>query len=158
MTIADPVAHSITTPFADAIHELHSRLSELRDGAVADYIPELGRADPELFGIAVATADGAMNAAGDAEHPFTIQSISKALIFGMALEHHGLDGVLARVGVEPTGDAFNSIEVDERSGRPFNPMVNAGAIVTTGLVAGPTPSAAATHLIAYIEPLRRRVR
>ena len=141
MTIADPVAHSITTPFADAIHELHSRLSELRDGAVADYIPELGRADPELFGIAVATADGAMNAAGDAEHPFTIQSISKALIFGMALEHHGLDGVLARVGVEPTGDAFNSIEVDERSGRPFNPMVNAGAIVTTSLVAGPDPDA-----------------
>ena len=150
MTIADPVAHSITTPFADAIHELHSRLSELRDGTVADYIPELGRADPELFGIAVATADGAMNAAGDAEHPFTIQSISKALIFGMALEHHGLDGVLARVGVEPTGDAFNSIEVDERSGRPFNPMVNAGAIVTTSLVAGPDPDRSRDHLIAYM--------
>jgi glutaminase len=117
---------------------------------VADYIPELGRADPELFGIAVATADGAVHAAGDAEHPFTIQSISKALVFGMALEHHGLDGVLARVGVEPTGDAFNSIEVDERSGRPFNPMVNAGAIVTTSLVAGPDHDRSRERLLAYM--------
>ncbi|MGE0028564.1 MAG: glutaminase A [Thermoleophilia bacterium] len=150
MAIADPVAPSITPPFADAIHDLHSRLTELRDGAVADYIPELGRADPELFGIAVATADGAVHASGDTDHSFTIQSISKALIFGMALEHHGLDAVLARVGVEPTGDAFNSIEVDERSGRPFNPMVNAGAIVTTSLVAGEDHNRCRDSLVAYM--------
>lgn len=150
MAIAEPVAPSIAPPFADAIHDLHARLMELRDGAVADYIPELGRADPELFGIAVATVDGAVQAAGDTEHPFTIQSISKALIFGMALEHHGLEGVLARVGVEPTGDAFNSIEVDERSGRPFNPMVNAGAIVTTSLVAGEDHDRSRDRLVGYM--------
>ena len=150
MAISEPVAPWITPPFADTIRDLHSRLSEVRDGAVADYIPELGRADPELFGIAVATVDGAVHASGDTEHPFTIQSISKALIFGMALEHHGLEGVLARVGVEPTGDAFNSIEVDERSGRPFNPMVNAGAIVTTSLVAGEDHERSRDRLVAYM--------
>lgn len=150
MAISEPVAPWITPPFADTIHDLHSRLTELRDGAVADYIPELGRADPELFGIAVATVDGAVHASGDTEHPFTIQSISKALIFGMALEHHGLEGVLARVGVEPTGDAFNSIEVDERSGRPFNPMVNAGAIVTTSLVAGEDHERGRDRLVGYM--------
>jgi glutaminase len=150
VAIAEPAAPSITPPFADAIRDLHARLTELRDGAVADYIPELGRADPELFGIAVTTADGAVHAAGDTDHPFTIQSISKALIFGMALEHHGLEGVLARVGVEPTGDAFNSIEVDERSGRPFNPMVNAGAIVTTSLVAQDDLDRCRDRLVGYM--------
>ena len=67
---------------------------------------------------------------------FTIQSISKPFVYGMALEDRGVDDVLERVGVEPTGDPFNSIVVDEASNRPFNPMVNAGAIVTTGLVDG----------------------
>ena len=124
------------SPFADDVGAIHAMFAELRSGAVADYIPQLGTADPELFGVAIATVDGAVHTAGDVDHPFTIQSISKAFVYGLALEDHGRDAVLARVGVEPTGDAFNSIMIDEVSLRPFNPMVNAGAIATTGLLRG----------------------
>lgn len=105
-------------------------------GEVATYIPELARADPRTFGIAVATVDGEVFAIGDAGEPFTIQSISKPLVFGLALEECGRDAVLGRVGVEPSGNPFNSVVVDAASGRPFNPMVNAGAIVTTAMIAG----------------------
>jgi glutaminase len=106
------------------------------DGVVADYIPELGKADPSWFGIAIATTDGHVYEIGDTDRPFTIQSISKPFVYGAALDIHGVRGVLDRVGVEPTGNAFNAIAVDELSKRPFNPMVNAGAIVTTGLIPG----------------------
>jgi glutaminase len=125
-----------STPIDDALRVIHQAVSALRDGAQADYIPELLTADPEWFGIAVATADGAMYEVGDSGQEFTIQSISKPFAYGLAMEDLGRAAVMARVGVEPTGDAFNSIEIDEATRRPFNPMVNAGAIVTTGLVAG----------------------
>ena len=69
--------------------------------------------------------------------PFTIQSISKPFVLGMALEDRGREAVLARIGVEPSGNPFNAIVVDEASNRPFNPMVNSGAIVATGLIQGP---------------------
>ena len=127
------------TPFTDEIEEIFRSVSGLGDGAVADYIPELSTADPDWFGMAVATVDGAVHTVGDAHQPFTIQSISKPFVFALALEDHGRDAVLGRVGVEPTGDAFNSIIIDEATRRPFNPMVNAGAIVTTGLVSGADP-------------------
>jgi glutaminase len=81
-------------------------------------------------------ADGKSYAIGDCDVPFTIQSISKAFVFGLALQDHGRDFVLSKVGVEPTGEAFNSIIFDERGNRPLNPMVNTGAIATTALVNG----------------------
>jgi glutaminase len=123
-------------PVADTLAELHERLSTLCSGEVATYIPALARADPAWFGLAIVTVDGHCYEVGDASVPFTIQSVSKPFTFGMALDDLGVDAVMQRVGVEPTGDAFNSITVDEVSGRPFNPMVNAGAIVTTGLLRG----------------------
>jgi glutaminase len=89
-----------------------------------------------LFGVALASADGEIYEVGDTRHLFTIQSISKPFVYGLALEDHGLDYVLSKVGVEPTGEAFNSIVFDERHNRPFNPMVNAGAIATTALIKG----------------------
>jgi glutaminase len=72
--------------------------------------------------------DGEIYATGDDRHLFTIQSISKPFMYGYALQHYGRDYVLRHVGVEPTGEAFNSIVLDEVHNRPFNPMVNAGAI------------------------------
>ena len=89
-------------------------VSGIDEGAVADYIPELAKADPALFGMSLATLDGAVYTAGELV-PFTIQSISKPFVYALALEDRGRDAVLAKVGVEPTGDAFNSISLDDVS-------------------------------------------
>jgi glutaminase len=121
------------SPVLEYLRRLLDEYRELDEGEVASYIPELGRADPRWFGISVVTSDGHVYEVGDTALEFTIQSISKPFVFGMALEDQGRDDVLERVGVEPSGNAFNSIVVDDRN-RPFNPMVNAGAIVATGLI------------------------
>ena len=96
--------------------------------------------NPELFSICIVTVDGQTYKVGDYQQQFTIQSISKVFAYGLALEDHGRDYVLTRVGVEPTGDAFNAIILDEKSKRPYNPMVNAGAIATTSLIKGNCPT------------------
>lgn len=144
------------SPFAEEIRDIHREVSGLTGGQVADYIPQLGVADPALFGISVATVDGAVHSVGDAEVPFTIQSISKPFSYLLALEDHGREEVLRRVGVEPTGDAFNSILIDEVSRRPFNPMVNAGAIVTTGLVEGADEDERLARLVGFLSAFAGR--
>lgn len=141
------------SPVHEFLAGLHARVArEETGGEVAAYIPELARADPSAFGIAITTAEGEAHVVGDTEVPFTIQSISKALLYGMALEDNGPGGVLAKVGVEPTGEAFNSIRLQDGSGNPFNPMVNAGAIATTGLLRGPDT---ATKLARILETFGR---
>lgn len=102
-------------------------------GAVADYIPELQRANPAHFGVALVTIDGHVYEVGDSAVPFTIQSVSKAFVFALALEAVGEERVSAAIGVEPSGEAFNSIRLTNDN-RPFNPMVNAGAIACSGLI------------------------
>ena len=125
-------------PLEAQLQAIHRDLLPLRDGAPADYIPELAKVAPDQFGIAVVTVDGHVYSVGDALTPFTIQSISKALVYGAALADRSRAQVLERVGVEPSGEAFNSISLDPRTGAPRNPMINAGAIATTALVAGDT--------------------
>lgn len=122
------------TPVPDYLDEVRETCAhEGDDGEVASYIPELADADPSLFGVALCTIDGTVYASGDAEHRFTIQSISKPFAYALALANRGLDTVLEHVGVEPSGDAFNEISL-EQSGRPRNPMINIGAITTHALV------------------------
>ncbi|NMN99766.1 glutaminase [Gordonia sp. TBRC 11910] len=104
-------------------------------GAVADYIPELATADPEHTALAIALPDGHRYLAGDADVAFSIQSMSKPFTYGLAITDNGLPAVLDKVGVEPSGEAFNEISLDA-SGRPRNPMINAGAIATHSLVHG----------------------
>jgi glutaminase len=123
-------------PISTLINGLHSQFQDLEDGALATYIPPLATADPSWFGVSLATTDGHLYESGETRRLFTIQSISKAFVYGMALQDRGEQEVLRFVGVEPTGDPFNSITVEEETRRPYNPMVNAGAIVTTSLVAG----------------------
>ncbi|MEM0926990.1 MAG: glutaminase A, partial [Planctomycetota bacterium] len=118
------------------IGHLFDKYRDCTEGNVADYIPELTKADPEWFGISVFTVDGHGYSIGDCEQTFTIQSISKAFTYGMILDSHGIEEVEKRIGVEPSGEAFNSISLDPGSGRPFNPMINAGAIAATGMVKG----------------------
>jgi glutaminase len=120
-------------PLEGFLHRCHEEFKNDQSGAVANYIPQLGKADPAHFGVSVATMDGHVYAVGDAATPFTIQSISKAFVFALALERLGQEKVEARIGVEPSGEAFNSIRLDADN-RPFNPMVNAGAIACTGLI------------------------
>lgn len=124
-----------------ALDELYLKYKDLDEGKVANYIPELAKVDPSLFGLAVVTVDGQRFTAGDWEHTFTIQSVSKPFIYGMALEDYGRETVLRKVGVEPTGEKFNAIiELDHNSKRPLNPMVNAGAMATSSLIKGTSPS------------------
>lgn len=121
-------------PIAYAVEAVHEEFVPDRSGALADYIPELALVDPEPFGIAVLGTHGQMHVAGDVDTPFTIQSVSKAFSYCLALEFMGARAVRERVGVEPSGDAFNAIEFDPVTRRPFNPMVNAGAITVAGLL------------------------
>lgn len=118
----------------EIIDSLHAQYLKNDEGEVATYIPELGKANPAHFGISLATKDGRIFETGDSDQLFTIQSISKPFTYGMALEVFGQEKVSQHVGVEPSGDAFNSIELESGTNRPFNPMVNAGAITVSSLL------------------------
>src|SRR5262245_1800069 len=123
------------SPIMRTLERLHAEISARPiEGKVADYIPELSKADPKWFGIALVTAGGHAYCVGDVDIPFTIQSISKPFVYGLVLEACGLDETMAKVGVEPSGEAFNSISLYPETGRPFNPMINAGAIACSGLL------------------------
>jgi len=123
-----------TVSLQEVVAEVYEKYRNVDEGEVATYIPELGKADPGHFGICLATVDGQVFCAGDWEQEFTIQSICKPFAFLLALEEWGRDLTLQRVGVEPSGDAFNSIELEPKTLRPYNPMVNAGAIAVASLI------------------------
>jgi glutaminase len=149
-------ARAALAPVQDYLEELHERVAELTSGKPANYIPELSKVDPALFGIAIATVDGQVYAAGDTEAAFTIQSVSKPFMYGYALQHHGRAAVLKHVGVEPTGEAFNSIVLDEVMNRPFNPMVNAGAIAVAELMEGETQKQRIANMLGLFSSLAGR--
>ena len=127
------------SPILEYLESLRARFVGLTDGKVADYIPELSHADPDWFAICVATRDGFVYEVGDSRQPFTLQSISKPLTYGLVLEENGEDTVLAKIGVEPSGEAFNAISLRPQTGAPLNPLINAGAIAACGLIQGDTP-------------------
>ena len=124
------------SPIPDYLVEALDGVATDTSGAPAGYIPELALADPERMAAVFATVDGEVYGAGDTDVEFTIQSISKPFVYALALADRGFDAVLAKVGVEPSGEAFNEISLEGGSGRPLNPMINAGAITMHSL-AGP---------------------
>ena len=142
---------TVTSPFRNYLNDLHEKYSSLNDGAVADYIPELALSKPEWFGICVVTNDGQIFEVGECDRLFTIQSISKAFVFGLALEDCGRKYVNSKVSVEPTGEAFNSIVLDEVTNRPYNPMVNAGAIATADLIKGENGTQRLKRMLAMFQ-------
>ncbi len=112
---------------------MYAELLPVTSGSVADNIPQLRRVDPDQLAIAVCTVDGQRFSAGDASTAFCLQSVSKTVSYCLALEEHGPDQVHRRVGREPSGHSFNELALNPK-GLPHNPMVNAGAIMTTSLI------------------------
>jgi len=125
--------NEVKPPLLRFLTACHAEFSAETGGAVADYIPELSKAAPNHFGISLATIDGHVYEVGDTGIPFTIQSISKAFVFALALDTLGAARVESAIGVEPSGDAFNSIRLNADN-HPFNAMVNSGAIACSGLI------------------------
>ena len=118
-------------------------------GQAATFIPELTKQDPNLLGVSVTTCAGETFSVGDCHTTFTMQSISKLLLLAVALEDSGFDHVFSRVGMEPSGDRFNSIyrlELFEKG--PSNPLINAGAIAVSGCIAGETAEERAQKVLA----------
>ena len=135
-----------------AVDEIHAELApRFGAGKVADYIPQLAHVDPRQFGLAVATLDGRLHAAGAAETAFSIQSISKVFLLTLALGRLG-ESLWRHVGREPSGSAFNSIiQLELEHGRPRNPFINAGAILVTDLVlAGHEPREAIGEILRFL--------
>lgn len=128
------------SPILDYLNELLDTCAPDASAKNADYIPELARVSPDTFAIAFATIDGKIYAVGDDRFEFTIQSISKPFIYAMAIEQRGLDEVMERIGVEPSGEAFNELSLEAGSKRPLNPMINAGAITAHSLICEPDDS------------------
>lgn len=129
------------SPIHDYLHHVLENVRPDASGRVAGYIDVLAKADPSKLAVALATVDGHLYSAGDDTIEFSIQSISKAFVYALAIEDNGLDYVLSKVGVEPSGDAFNHLSLQKGSHRPMNPMINAGAIATHSLVGGPNATA-----------------
>jgi glutaminase len=119
--------------YLDRIRAEHAACTE---GELATYIPELAAADPSGFGMSLSSSDGYVYETGDTGTEFTIQSISKPLTYALALDQLGESAVDAKIGVEPSGEAFNEISVDRVTKIPKNPMINAGAIAAVSLIPG----------------------
>ncbi|MEM7222971.1 MAG: glutaminase A [Pseudomonadota bacterium] len=121
--------------FCDSVTDIYEETRQVRDGAPADYIPQLKVEGPEAerYGVALCTIDGQRFAQGDAEHFFTVQSTSKAISYCLALEEHGPEAVHHAIGHEPSGKSFNELGLD-KANRPHNPMINAGGIMSCALI------------------------
>ncbi|MED3668322.1 glutaminase A [Geobacillus kaustophilus] len=125
-----------------------------RYGKVADYIPALGKADPNELSIAIYTPDGRVVDAGDVTVKVTLQSISKIIALALVLIDRGEDEVFHKVGMEPTDYPFHSIaKLEEKPAKPLNPMINAGALVVTSMIQGSSVSERLERLLAFVRRL-----
>jgi glutaminase len=140
-------------------NELETLVEEARvyskKGKVANYIPALGKANPSDLSIAIYYPDGRCISAGDVEKKFTLQSVSKVISLALVLMDRGLDYVFEHVGMEPTGEPFNSIgklEMTEPS-KPLNPMINSGALVVSHMIKGDTVEERIQRLLCFIQDM-----
>jgi glutaminase len=124
------------------LNDAYSKFKDVKEGANADYIKELATVDPNIFGIALVTVDGQVYTAGDIQSMVSIQSVSKVFTMAQVIEEQGHQAVQDKIGVDATGEVFNSIVAVERlRGKEINPLVNPGAIASTSLIAGVDSSA-----------------
>ena len=144
---ADPLAKkavdaALNAAYADYVH--------LTDGKNADYIPALAKVDPNIYGIALVTTDGKVYSAGDITSEVSMQSISKVFTMAKVIEESGPESLVDNIGVDATGQAFNSIvAIEQHKGAEMNPLVNAGAITTTSMVKGATYDEIWNSIISY---------
>jgi glutaminase len=154
--VAGPAESARISARLNELYERHrtqdeARLASYYASGRGYYPPAEAGEERDRFAICLATVGGELYTAGDHDVPFALQSISKVFAYALALADHRLEDVLARVGVEPSGDAFNSIVFDERHHRPYNPMVNAGALVTTDLVRGDSSERKLERLLGLMQ-------
>ena len=132
-TFAQPKGSDIQA----AVDAAYAKYKDLQEGKNADYIPALAKVDSKIYGIAVVTPDGKAYTAGDLTSQVSIQSISKVFTLAYVLNQSGGDAILNNMGVDATGQVFNSIvAVEQYRGAEMNPLVNPGAIATTSMVQG----------------------
>lgn len=133
--LTTPVLAQTTPDYAALIEQAHQKFKDNADGKVADYIPALATYSPHYFAITLATVDGKMYQTGDVNKPFPMESLSKVFTLALAMEQHGPQVVLDKLGANATGLPFNSgLAVELNKGAPENPLVNAGAISTVSLI------------------------
>jgi glutaminase len=133
-----------------AVGAAYERYRNLQEGKNADYIPALAKVDPSIYGIALVTADGKIYTAGDVTSEVSMQSISKVFTLAKVIEERGAATVEDNVGVDATGQAFNSIvAIEQNKGAEMNPLVNAGAIATTSMLSGASYDEIWHSLIGY---------
>lgn len=144
--------------FGDYLSKVLEDCGKDTSGRLARELPELRGNEPVRHALAVTTAGGSEHSAGDDEHVFTMQSISKPFVYAMAIDDVGLDRVREVVGMEPSGEAFNELSLEGQTGRPLNPMINAGAIVAHQLVdaMGHEPLEAGPEHAARTDATRQR--
>src|SRR5690625_4247682 len=140
----------------DLIKRIHDECTTDRSGNVTDFITPLAEADPEPFGICLATFDGQLYEVGDTRKRFTMQSISKPLTYALALKDRGPVSVRNYVDVEPSGEAYNEINLDPATSRPRNPMINAGAITVSSLVTGDSDAERFDHIRQFYSDMAGR--
>ena len=136
---AKPAAAPAASPYQAALDGAYAKFKDLHEGKNADYIPALAKVDPNIFGIALVTVDGKAYTTGDITSEVSIQSISKVFTMAKVVEEQGPDAIQNNMGVDATGQVFNSIvAVEQYKGSEMNPMVNPGAITATSMIGGAT--------------------
>jgi glutaminase len=139
---------------AAVVQEAYAAFKDVKDGANADYIPELAKVPSDLFGVAIVTVDGKVYAAGDVDYAFSIQSVSKPFTAALVMEELGADSIKDKIGVEPTGQPFNAVmAVEQIPARAVNPLVNAGAMAAVSLVPAKDPKEKFGKIIKWYEAM-----
>lgn len=133
-----------------ALDAAYAKYKSLQEGANADYIPALAKVDPNLYGIALVTPEGEVYTAGDVKSEVSIQSISKVFTMALVMDEQGPDAIFNNMGVDATGQVFNSIvAIEQYKGAQMNPLVNAGAITATSMVSGDSREAIWNKILNY---------
>lgn len=144
-------------PVEQALQQAYAKYKDLKEGVNADYIPILAKVDPDLFGIVLVTVDGRVYTAGDVSSEVSIQSISKVFTMARVIEDSGVNAIADNMGVDATGQVFNSIvAIEQYQGKEMNAMVNPGAITTTSMVKGASADQVWTNIISTYDDFAGR--